>query len=142
MGHHKKRIDLIKTLLAGSNISSMGSRYSDVLSEFNEVHNSSRISNVRKKRLIQILHATRGLDTSLSILVWLYTKKADSNSLGSYLHDLVHLRKFNHTTRDHFQRIIVDKRNLFMHKAGAYPISDSEVKVILSEIQQCLSMSL
>ncbi|ANQ16281.1 hypothetical protein BA891_03130 [Vibrio natriegens] len=94
--------------------------------------------------LLQILHATRGLDTALGTFARLHAIPYQTPALGAYIwsfanHNKRGLQKLTQSERNRYQEEIVNKRNHFMHQAGAFPNQDKVVNKILSAMQECLA---
>ncbi|EJG2023453.1 hypothetical protein BS026_RS08700 [Vibrio parahaemolyticus] len=143
MSSAKKRIDTLNVIVTGSIIASEH-ECNLVQGEFNEVHRCSNVSPKQRKHLLQILHATRGLDTALGTFARLHAIPYKTPALGSYIwsfanHTKPGLQHLTQAERHQFQTEIVDKRNHFMHQAGAFPNQDRVVNKILSEMQTCLA---
>jgi len=142
MSDHKKRIDTLLVLIAGSPISGDVS-YTNIKGEFAEVSKVKRISYKNRYRLLQVLHSTRALDTSLKVFTAI-KGYGDGHSLGNYLHNLSNpptrsLNPLPAHRAQHYQKNIVMIRNRFMHQAGTYPNGDEEIRKLLSEMHDCLA---
>lgn len=102
-----------------------------------------------RRRLLEVLHSARALDTALKTFVQHHGcqspgKKAPT-AMGPYLfalrdHSVAGLGQISEAQRHHFQNAIVIKRNIFLHEAGAVPLSDGDVNILLSEMHTCLSL--
>jgi len=142
MSTHSQRIISMQTLIAGSILSSSSS-VGKIIKEFNEVTQASKIRRTDRKQLLQVLHSTRALDTSLKELIKLHGIKVKAQALGSYLygftnHTITGLAKLPANRRDHYQKKIVDIRNRYLHTSGAYPANNTEIQNLLSEMHNCL----
>ena len=139
----KARIRALQALVAGS--SSLGACASVVDQEFCEVHAVRKIRRAPRRRLLELLHSARALDTALAEFVAVHKCKQNGQSMGSYLialetHKLTTgLGNLPKQSRIHFQKTIVDERNRYLHQAGAFPNSDPQIDILLSEIHTCLS---
>jgi hypothetical protein len=151
MSNHKSRLDTIRVLLSGSREIGNAGPYSLILSELNSVMTASMISDDRKRRLLQILYSTRALDT---VLITFIRERCEfltvaitpdpGKGMGDYLkwlerNNINGVAKMPGTSREAFMRRIVDKRNRYMHQAGAFPRDDAEVAQLLSEMEACIS---
>lgn len=97
-----------------------------------------------RRDLVRILHAARGLDTALQEFLAHHAIPTKTPSMGSYLyalskHSRASLSQLPDSDRRQFQKIIVDVRNCYLHKAGAYPANETEVRALLSAMQSCLA---
>jgi hypothetical protein len=149
MSGHKARIRTIQVLLAGSAPISTSPVGAMVQSEFGEVHAVRKVRMSSRRRLLEVLHSSRALDTALKAFVSHHRcsgpkiKKAPTG-LGSCLfilsnHATPGLGNLTATQRALFQSNIVGKRNLYLHEAGAFPSTDSEVNVLLADMDVCLA---
>ena len=142
MSDSKRRVRFIQSLVAGSPVS--GTRkHADIQAEFDEVLLARRVLKRSRKRLLQVLHSTRALDSTLKEFTDLHGCPPGPSSLGSYLHKLKSGKcaspgRISEQERDHYQAEIVDLRNRYMHEAGLMPANDSEVLTLLAEMEACL----
>lgn len=96
MSVNKARIDTLRVVVAGTPIAN-DPNYPSILGELNEVLSANKVSKKHRMWLLQVLHSTRALDSSLAAFVRqkpinpLPGRRA--NSLGRYLYLLA-----NHTT--------------------------------------------
>jgi hypothetical protein len=145
MSDHKRRISALKAIVAGSPGLAGAAIYAKVIDEFEEVIRVRRLEPRRRCRLLQILHSTRALDSTLAAFLDHYGHRGTSNSLGGYLHALSQLtpgktpNKLSDRARLRFQKNIVDDRNRYMHGSGEYPLDDTEIRKLLAEMQDCLA---
>ena len=135
------RVATIKALLAGRGF--LGVSQQIVLYEYDQVVSVERVPVVRRRHLLQVLHSTRGLDTALSRLVVTFCT-GTSRSLGQSLHRLRNnagpsIASLPEQSRIRYQTNIVEHRNRYMHEAGAFPSSDTEVDNLLSEMEFCIA---
>lgn len=91
-----------------------------------------------RRQLLQVLHSTRALDTSLKEYLASQGIPSSGSSLGSYLyalanHSILAIAKLPKSDQQRYQLKIVDERNRYMHQAGACPASDAEIRILLSE---------
>lgn len=142
MSDSKRRVGLMQSLVAGSPVSSTG-KHADIQAEFHEVLLARRVLRRPRKRLLQVLHSTRALDSTLKEFTTLHGCQPSSPSLGKYLYALndgrcASLGTITDQERDHYLAQIVQLRNKYMHEAGEMPADDSEVLTLLAEMQACL----
>ena len=142
MSDSKRRVRFMQSLVAGSPVSGTG-KHADIQAEFDEVLLARRVLKRSRKRLLQVLHSTRALDSTLKEFTGVHGFLPKSPSLGSYLHALKNgkcgsLRQISNRERRHYQAQIVDLRNSYMHEAGLMPANDSEVLTLLAEMEACL----
>ena len=111
--------------------------------EFELVFECARVRRLDRRWLLQIIHASRALDTTLAQFTSLNGRRGNG-TLGGYLvwlrHDLrpAH-RRLPEPERRIFQNAIVNVRNRYMHQAGALPANVVEVTDLLDEMDACLS---
>lgn len=138
MASHRARIAALSALIASASMpATQRQRVSD---EFDAVVVAARTRNVPRRHLIQLLHATRGLDSGTSQII-LSSGGTLQPSLGAMLYWLRNTgiggMTLPEATRHHYQTTIVDVRNRYVHEAGAFP-TDSELLLLLSEMEACL----
>ena len=147
MSVNKARIDTIRVVLAGTPIAN-DQDYPSILGELNEVVSANKVSKKNRMWLLQVLHSTRALDSALAAFVRQkpinLLPGQTPDSLGKYLYLLA-----NHTTngpgklpqasRVRFQNSIVDHRNTYMHRAGAFPANERDILRLLAEMHACLT---
>ena len=118
--------------------------------EFNEVHLVRRVRRDARRRLLEVLHSTRALDTTLAVFVGHHNchsprHRNAPNSLGGYLyalrdHSVPGLQRIAEPHRANFQQQIVAIRNRYMHEAGSMPTNDTDIQSLLSEMHACLAL--
>src|SRR5262249_60195553 len=135
MSTHRRRIQAMQALLAGS-VLSRSSSLGVINSEYTEVIRTHRVRQTLRRQLLQVLHSTRALDTSLKEFTNLHAIPVPNPSLGGYLVALEsnrpgrRLRLLPRAQRLHYQATIVGPRNRYMHDAGAYPRDDREIQTL------------
>lgn len=148
MSGHKTRIRTIQALLAGCPAVSAIPTQPIIQDEFNEVYAVRRIRKDSRRRLLEVLHSARGLDTVLKTFVHHHgcsSKKIPlPTAMGSYLlvlrdHSIAGLGQITETERSLFQSRIVNTRNTYLHEAGAFPSNDHDVNVLLSDMHSCIA---
>lgn len=147
MSFHKSRVDTIRALLAGSNAISSHQKFSTICDEWDEIKTLSSVPNLRRRHLLAVLHSTRALDDSLKIFVaQLGLHPVPTTSLGKSLFAIqdapAGLLAGSFTMRKRFQNSIVRQRNTYMHEAGKFPAGDYEIRVLLGEMEHCVSVVL
>lgn len=142
MSDSKQRVQFMQSLVAGSPVSSTP-KHSDIQAEFDEVLLVRRVLKQSRKRLLQVLHSTRALDSTLKEFTALHGCLPHPPSLGRYLYELrdgncTSLGQISERERHRYQTKIVNLRNTYMHEAGLMPANDSEILTLLAEMQACL----
>ncbi len=143
MSLNSKRIQTLKALIVGSAISG-NPMCAKILEEFNQVENVTKVNPKPRRLLLQLLHSTRALDSSLDVFTGSYGIPVRRRSLGNYLialrdHAQPSLRTLSPNQVTRFMKAIVDKRNKYLHEAGAFPRIPTEIDGILGEMESCLS---
>jgi hypothetical protein len=152
VGLHKARVRALQALVAGVPCLAANPQHSLLQQEFNEVYAVRKVRRSSRRRILEVLHSTRALDSTLKAFVRHHgclpkPKKGKTStppsSLGGYLyalrdHAVVGLGAITEPQRHGFQAQIVDTRNVYMHEAGAFPVLDADVQTLLSEMHTCL----
>jgi|WetSurMetagenome_2_1015567.scaffolds.fasta_scaffold682117_2 hypothetical protein len=116
MSDCKRRLDAIRCLVVGSVVSA-DHDYTNILGELNEVERVRKVVEKARRRLLQILHTTRTLDSLL--LAYMRQKGIalghNTMSLGGYLNALSANGRITTAAVQRYQRNIVDVRNRYMH---------------------------
>src|SRR5262245_8758212 len=116
----------MQAIIAGSYIPASEAQI--VVREFEEVVRADRVRQIPRRLLLQVLHSTRALDSSLSSLIRAAGASSGS-SLGRMLLQLentgIHGNQLPIGTATNFQTRVVNIRNRYMHEAGAFPATQS-----------------
>lgn len=135
------RVNTVRALLVGRGF--LGAMEPVVLTELEEVKAVERVPQMPRRHLLQVLHATRALDTAMSVFVHFAGCPGGGSSLGKYLYRLTQpgsrVAQLPIASRRRYQGSIVDTRNRYAHEAGAFPASDQELAALLSEMEACVS---
>lgn len=136
----RKRIDTLRLLVKGNRLIAGSTRSQAIEAEFKRLETVQRRRNV-DGWLLSVLHTTRALDTTLSVLIaekhWPIVKFG----LGAYLVELDKRQILTSREQLSYQTRIVKKRNKYMHEAGAIP-HGLESDRILTDMQECLEQVL
>lgn len=137
----KKRVDTMRILVSSHASLHHSPKLSDIVGELNRVESVAKVPK-HNGWLLSILHTTRALDTALREVLkhksWLPAKE---HSLGGYLKALETHNIVTPSERSNWTRLIVNRRNRYMHSAGAMP-NQFETDIVLSEMQACLTVVL
>jgi hypothetical protein len=132
----------MQAIIAGSHIPVVEAQI--VIREFEEVVRADRVRQAPRRLLLQVLHSTRALDSSLSSLIKA-AGASPGSSLGRMLHQLettgIHGNQLPAGTAMYFPARVVNVRNRYMHEAGAFPAAQSEIIALLSNMDACLTQS-
>jgi len=138
MSGHRARVSALQTLVAGSPLPPI--EVQRINNEFEEVFQAGRVRRIPRRLLLQVLHSTRALDSTLAGLIVL-SGAAAPKSLGNALTSLkktgLNGHKLAEPLRQLYQRDIVDRRNTYMHGAGTFPASTAEIAQLLDDMQSC-----
>jgi hypothetical protein len=138
----KKRLDTIRVIASKNKALYTSARQAAILGEFNRIAVTER-SGKHDGWLLTVLHTTKALDTSLSEVIkskgW--SAQSDLYSLGVYLKAFAQHSILTEKQRIDFQKPLVDKRNKYMHEAGATP-DKLEADSILNEMHAYLILVL
>ena len=133
-------LQLISMCSGDANLSS---RAQAVKNEFDRVDVvDGMVSNPQQQWLNKVLHTTRAMDTGMRTFLEINGVIPSGYSMGNYLSDL-RKGKTGKFTRlsgglsDRIQVSVVDKRNKYMHAAGAFP-SKSETDQIAEDVASYL----
>lgn len=143
MNNLKRRVATMQSLLASSVVSGTTS-YPKIRVELTEAENVQTVSKEKRRHLLQILHLTRALDSTLAEFTDYYDCKGQKPTLGAYLRNLTNhcsplINKLPEASRKRYQKAIVDKRNNYMHNAGEFPANSHEITVLLQEMSTCMA---
>ena len=143
MANHRQRITALQALVAGSVLGGT-LLAAAVNAEFDEVARAGRVRILNRRYLLQVLHATRALDSALRGFIAHHGITNAGNSLGSYLYALRNSplpvpSPLAEAQRLYFQNQIVDVRNTYMHQAGTAPLNDNELVILVADMETCLT---
>jgi len=138
---HRRRVSTLQAIVAGSPVAG-DPRALVVHGEFELVFECGRVHRLDRRWLLQIIHASRALDTTLTVFTALNGRRGRS-TLGQCLVWLQNQlaparRRLPPRERRAFQNNIVRVRNRYMHEAGALPQDVAEVTDLLDEMGACL----
>ncbi|MEU2040433.1 hypothetical protein [Nocardia niwae] len=137
----KSRLDTMRLIASAHPALRTSPTLTDIVHELNRIAAAER-SDKADSWLLKVLHTTRALDTSLSeVLAHKGWSPQKNFSLGSYIIELEKRGVLTMRQRVDFQRNIVDKRNRYMHRAGAMP-NRLDANSVLNEMDSCLSFVL
>lgn len=135
---HRKRVDALKALV----ISAMPAGDATVVNdEFERVCQSGMIRLPSRRWLLEVIHSCRALDTGLQTYVRQQTGHA-VRSIGGALAEArdhgIHGNFLPIPSFDTHNAAVARVRNHFMHQAGAFPVSPTEVERLLDDMNSCL----
>jgi hypothetical protein len=142
MSARRSRHLAIQALVRGSSLFTTNPELSQVDAELEELGRCNALQPVKRQRLLQVIHSTRALDTSL-LVVLRHHGKDPKYSIGKMLHQLPSLPSgavghLTHNAVVGFVGGICGLRNRYAHKAGAFPTSTLEVDGLVARIHSCI----
>ena len=153
MGKRKKKLGNSVALqfisLCGGN-ASLSLRAQAVKEEFDRVELvDSLVSNPQQQLLNKVLHTTRAMDSGMRLFLEINGVTPSGFSMGDYLADLRKGKagKFTRLSGGLSTRIkesVVDKRNRYMHAAGAFPTKNETEQIaedVASYLQTILNLT-
>jgi len=146
MSARKARYQLMQALVRGSASFGVDPDLGQVDFELAELGKCVRLQPLNRQRLLQVIHASRALDTCLGSILR-GSGIVPKHGIGKMLRQLMTLSP---SVRGHlgnanvaaFISTIANKRNRYMHRAGSFPSSTQEVDKLVAEIHSCMSMVL
>jgi hypothetical protein len=139
----QSRHKLMQALVRGSNTYGANPSLNYVDAELEELGRCARLQPIKRQRLLQVIHASRALDTCLSTVI-ASNGIAPQHGIGKMLNQLKALPPnasgyMSHAAASNFISTIAHKRNRYAHQAGAFPSSTKEVDDLVSEVHACLA---
>jgi hypothetical protein len=140
MSGHKSRVTALQALVTGTQLPAAD--ITRIVAELNQVFESGRVRRLPRRLLLQVIHSSRALDSTLSGLIML-TGGQRPDSIGKALHYLMvtglNGNRLTKPLRNQYQSDIVVKRNTYMHEAGAFPANAAEIAQLLADMQSCFT---
>lgn len=146
MSARKSRHLLMQALVRGSSIYTARNNLRDVDAELAELGRCARLRPVSRQRLLQVIHASRALDSCLREIL-----KSNgvnpTHGIGGMLAQLRTLHPstrgyLDHATANAFRTSIANKRNRYAHNAGSFPSSTLEVDRLVADVYACMALIL
>jgi hypothetical protein len=136
-----RRVLTLRAISQGARARTGSDVFNHIDHELQELAAVARVQPERRKNLLQLLHATRALETALKEVIRSHGIQP-APSLAPIFRQLTQIayghpgyltaanaRRFNQTVRI--------ARNRFAHEANAFPRSAREAESVLSEIEAC-----
>jgi hypothetical protein len=98
MSLHKRRIQAIQAIVASTPAIALEPKHWIIQGEFNEVHRVRKVPQAARRRLLEVLHSSRALDTALSVFVAHHKCSNKRPTLGSYLVSLMRTPSLDSST--------------------------------------------
>jgi hypothetical protein len=120
-----------------------------IAAEFQELQNVSKVTPDPRRRILEILHATRALDSTMDEIFTAIGEPIPTKekALGKYLnklnsHTVVGPNKFatrlDEPSKLRYKTFVADVRNQMMHRAGEYPVSEKALEGFLAVVNEWL----
>lgn len=143
MSARKARHKTMQALVRGSRLFGANPDLNHVDNELGDLGRCNSLQPVRRQRFLQIMHATRALDTTLTVVLT-SAGLVPRHGIGKMLHQLPSLPRttqgyLSQSAKTSFVTGICPTRNRYAHKAGAFPTSQREVDIVVSEIHACMA---
>lgn len=153
MSHHKKRAKAMEALIAGTPDLHGQTGYPGIFHDLHELHAVRKVRMNDRRRLLEVFHAARAIDTTLRIFTKMKNCKLSGgkvpDSLGEYLaalneHSLTPTKMgtLSKALRDQYQTNIAGQRNKYFHQAGLVPPNNQAVEQFVSEVEACVAVVL
>lgn len=146
MSARRSRHQLMQALVKGAPLYGVDPLMQAVNRELEELGRCTRLSPLTRQRLLQVIHASRALDTCLSAV--LRAKGvAPNHGIGKMLHQLRTLPPATRGYLDHaaasaFVSSNANPRNRYAHRAASFPTSTQEVDRLVAEVHACMCIIL
>lgn len=135
---YRRRVDDLKALV----ISAMSAADATVVNdEFERVCQSGMIRLRPRRWLLEVIHSCRALDTGLQTYVHQETGRVVHSIGGALAESRDHGIHGNFLPIPSFHThnaAVARVRNYYMHQAGAFPTTASEVERLLDDMNSCL----
>lgn len=143
MSVYKRRISAMQALVAGTAVAGNPVMLTTINSEFDEVKRVQQTMPLQRRRLLQVLHSTRALDSFLKSFTDSFGIRGTAHSLNEYLirlenHNNPRVGRLTNGRASYYKVRIANVRNTYMHEAGAFPSSEPEIQTLLSNMHTCL----
>ena len=136
---HRKRVEALKALVIANVLPGTSAVVND---EFERVCQAGRIRQLPRRYLLEVIHASRALDTGLKVYI--------AQATGHHLRNIGGMLKFARDVGIHGNRLpasshnshygaVAKVRNHYAHEAGAFPANSPEVEQLLDDMNACLA---
>ncbi|RVJ45853.1 hypothetical protein CN176_03450 [Sinorhizobium medicae] len=146
MKNVEKRIRTLQLLVGSSTAIQDATKKAAVLDELDEIRRGIGIQPLRRRRLLNILHLARSLETSLRAVVDAntITLPKDKRNMGGYLNALAQTSPpmLTHGIKEDCIKRVTNLRNKIAHGAGNYPANDQLLDAAMQSAHSCLAMIL
>jgi hypothetical protein len=146
MKNIEKRVRTLQLIVDSSTAFQDPAAKAAVLDELNEIRRGVSIQPIRRRRLLNILHLARSLETSLRAVVdtnSINLSRRDRN-MGGYLIALTGTTPplLSHGVKDDCIKRVGNLRNKIAHGAGSYPHNDQLLDAAMQSAHTCIAMIL
>jgi hypothetical protein len=133
------RVATVKALVVG--VPGFAAVRGDVVIELDELYDARLVRKRQRRRLLQVIHASRAVDTALATILVADGVSPAPRSIGESLNKLrsrgVHGGKLTATDVTTYSARFRVVRNRYAHDAGAFP-SETEAAIHIADMETCL----
>jgi hypothetical protein len=146
MSAQRSRHLLMQALVRGSASYGTSPTLNNVDAELEELGRCARLQPLKRQRLLQVIHASRAIDTCLASILR-DNGITPEHGIGKMLKQLTSLHPsirgyLDHSRVSAFRSSIANKRNHYAHNAASFPNSTQEVDKLVAEVHACMAMIL
>ena len=140
----RQRHEMMKALAKGAKAVSSPNDYDHVIQELDELGRTTRIMPLRRRRLLQSIHALRALESAMKTVLR-GNGVIPRHSIGDLIRQLENLPPANPSRLQPAIRLRLHAglrvyRNRLMHQANYYPTANHELESMLGEAETCFSL--
>lgn len=140
----RQRHETMKALALGATVISSPDAYAQIVAELDELGRTTRIMPMKRRRLLQSMHALRALELAMKAVLR-GNGITPAHSMGDLLKQLGNLNSGNPSRLEPGVRIrlhngLREYRNKLMHQANFYPTASHELEQMLSEAETCFAL--
>jgi hypothetical protein len=136
-----KKAQTLIALIRGSSKIPSSPEKTMIVEELFEVSRLASLTPLPRRCLFQLIHAMRAFDSSLAAIAVHHHISPAHPSMGKYLSAFRDETKlpFTETDRLYYQKLLVNRRNDLVHKAGCYPAGRHDVIRLIDAMCGCIS---
>lgn len=140
----RKRHETMRALAKAATVVSSPDAYDHVIHELEELGRTVRIMPLKRRRLLQSIHALRALESALKAVLR-GNGVHPAHSMGDLLKQLENLpagnpSRLHSATRLKMHSGLRPYRNKLMHQANFYPAANHELETMLADAETCFSL--
>jgi hypothetical protein len=142
----QKKVKTLQALINGSRKIVDPGKKALILDEFEEISRSTSLKPERRRRLLNALHAARGLEGAILQVIGHHgiVLQKKNRSLGGYLIALANASPpiLPALLQSKCQTEVVKMRNRVAHETGFYPLGNGDIDKAIRRVEDCLTMIL